>query len=175
MTTPPAEPTPVEPFDATVAGVQALLPHATLYDALPTGRRGVTTANVTAWLTELSNRVDLRLSGWRRLRATATAEEEAAGHPAPLARLTAYARDLVHNGAASYAEAARFPERADTTDTAYAGVLWARFTSGLDELTAWLKDELTVEGELEPGPDAGIGGDVAYSFPDPFPWSSVRF
>lgn len=170
-----ADPPPVEPFDATVAGVRNLLPHADIVDTLPTGRRGVTTGMVAAWLAELSGKVDLRLSGWRRLRAQQTIEEAAAGHDAPLARFMGAARDIVHNGAGSYTEAARFPERATSEESSYSGVLWQRYQDGLAELAAWLEEELTTPGgEVEPGPDVASAS-PAYSFPDAFPWSSVRF
>lgn len=171
-----ADPAPTEPYDATVEGVRALLPHATIPDSLPAGGRGVTTSHVAAWLAELSGRVDLRLAGWRRLRVARTEQEESDNHPSPSERFTAAARDLVHNGAASYTEAARYPERAGVTDTSYAAVLWNRYTSGLDDLEAWLTDELATGDEGEVDPETGTAyGDPGYSFPEPFPWSGVRF
>lgn len=159
---------PVVPYGANLAGVKALVPEAPVPEALGPGDRGVTAPQVRTWIASLSARVDVRLSGWRRLRTVATAAEIAAGEAPPRDRLEVAAADLVHNGAASYLEAARFPERASKADTSYAEVLWRRFVDGLDELTAWLAAELDNDaGGTQPGdvePAAGAGG-LGYSFP----------
>lgn len=157
--------TPAPPFGATLDGVKALIPHAAVVETLGPGDRGVTAAQARAWVASLSSAVDLRLTGWNLLRAAPTAEETAAGQPAPQARLKAAAADLVHQGAASYLEAARFPERARPADTSYAEVLWRRYTEGLEALTAWLETELEdTEGGIVEGATAGLG--IAYSFPE---------
>ncbi len=170
------DPAPAPPFAATVAGVRALIPEATIPDVLPAGRKGVITAQVTGWLTELSNRVDLRVAGWRRLRVDQNTAEAADGTPAPLDRFKGAARDVVHNGAASYTEAARYPERARVADSSYAGVLWERFETGLAELAAWVDTELTGDdvdtGVIEPGndPDTPAG-----NFPPATRWGTARW
>lgn len=166
---------PVPPFGATVAGVEALLPDATIYDVLPAGRKGVTKAQTAAWLDELSGRVAIRLGGWARLRATVL-DGEPVDAATPYTQLVDAARTVVHNGAASYVEAARFPERAAAADTSYAGVLWARFTDGLADLAGWLERELAEADNVdvvEPGPvdaDAPLG-----NFPAAVGWSGVPF
>lgn len=167
---------PVPPFAATVDGVRALLPDAQILDTLPPGRRGVTAGQVAGWLAELSGRADLRLTAWRRLRAEPTDIEDLAGEQAPRARFEAAMRDAVHNGAASYTEAARFPERAALSDTSYAAVLWARYTLALAELEAWMAVELddtdADDTAIEPGHTAGT---VAFSFPPVNRWERVRW
>lgn len=158
---------PVDPFGALLAGVKALVPEAPLPEALAAGERGVTAGQVVAWIGSLSSQVDLRLTGWRRLRDVATAEEEAAGELAPRARLEAAAADLVQNGAASYLEAARFPERARPADSSsYAAVLWARYVDGLTALAGWLTAELEDASPPDDVLTARPSG-LAYSFPDP--------
>lgn len=156
---------PVPPFSATVDGAAALVPEATLPEALGPGERGVTVGQVAAWVASLSGRLEVRLTGWRRLRDVPTDEETAAGDLAPRDRLRAAAADLVHNGAASYLEAARFPERAAQSDTSYAAVLWARFVEGEDLLATWLEAELDTDGAGDGDVvDLGLGG-IGYSFP----------
>lgn len=129
---------PVAPFDATVAGVTALVPEATVVDTVVPGQRAVTRDQVASWVAALSANVDARLTARSRLDAD---------DPRSVA-VVAAARDLVHNGAASYLEAARHPERASKTDTSYAEVLWARYTDGLVALAA------TLDGWLDDG--AGV-------------------
>lgn len=161
MTTP--APPPVAPFGATVAGVLALTPEATLVTAaqLVAGRRGVTEADVIGWLEGLSARVSLRLDGWERLEAVVI---DGADSLPDRAILIAQARDLVHNGAASYLEAARYPERAAKADTSYAAVLWARFEGGLELLYGWLSVRVNT-GLLEGGATGGTPS-LDFSFPE---------
>src|SRR4051812_38659784 len=131
--------TPHLPFGATVAGVAALVPSAPIRDEIPAGQKGITTAQVEAWLDELSNTVDLRLTGRERLRSD---ERKAA--------LVDAAKGIVQTGAASYVEAARFSERAAVADTSYAEVLWRRYQSALGELVALLASWLADEDDAEP-------------------------
>lgn len=167
---------PRGPFGATVDGVIALVPTARLLDdtavpvpvptgGLEPGRGGgtfaVSVSTVAAWVEELSARLALRLDGWQRLTATPVAPETTSDRD----QLVAFARDLVHNGAASYLEAARYPERSAAATTSYAAVLWARFESGLADLSTWL------ERRLEDGTDVAdapaLAGVPAASFPPP--------
>lgn len=158
--TAPAEPVP--PFGTTVAGVLALVPEAKLVteEAKAAGAKGVTELDVLGWLDGLSATVSLRLDGWEQLEAVATDELDSL----PDRELfVARARDLVHNGAASYLEAARYPERAGRAGTSYDTVLWARFEAGLLELAGWLSRRVDTG-------DSGVASaapSLAYSFPEP--------
>ena len=158
--TAPAEPVP--PFGATVAGVLALVPEAKLVTQADrdAGRHGVTVEDVLGWLAGLSATVSLRLDGWEQLEAATTDELDSL----PDRELfVARARDLVHNGAASYLEAARYPERAGRAGTSYDTVLWARFEAGLLELAGWLSRRVDT-GEA----GASVAApSLAYSFPEP--------
>jgi hypothetical protein len=169
------DPTPapetLPPFGANVDGVRALIPEAPILAVLPPGGKGVTVDMVTGWLTEFTRRLSLALDGWERLRSTPTIEEAAAGIAAPRDDFAALVRNLIHNAVASYTEAARFPERAET---GYASVLWARFTTGLDSLSAWLVAELN-SGDVEAPGAEGPAGTGAYSFPPPTFTSRLRF
>lgn len=133
---------PVEPFDATVAGVTALVPEATVVDTVVPGQRAVTHDQVTSWVAALSANVDARLAARGRL----------PGDDPRSVAVVAAARDLVHNGAASYLEAARHPERASKTDSSYAEVLWQRYTGGLAALGAALDGWLDDGAGLAPAP-----------------------
>lgn len=160
--TSPAEPVP--PFGATVAGVLALVPEAKLITAADrtAGRFGVTADDVLEWLAGLSARVSRTLDGWEQLEAVTT--DDADSLP-DRALLIAEARDAVHNGAASYLEAARYPERAGRAGTSYDTVLWARFERILEELYAWLRVRVDTG---EAGAELAGGGapSLAYSFPE---------
>lgn len=139
---------PIPPFDATVAGVQALLPHATFVDEKGVGQKALSTADVATFVEDITGRVQARLGHrWETLDEPLLTVIHAAG------------RDVVHNGAASYAQAARFPEQADKALDTYAEVLWQRYLDGLDALAAmvagWVDDET---------PDGGTGVPVG-SFP----------
>jgi hypothetical protein len=142
----PTPPPPVDPFGVTVADVAAFVPEASILDTLGEGQRGVTTAQVVDWLTGLSARVESAVDGW-----TSLPEDKQT-------LIAAEARDLIANGAASYLEAARHPERASKADTSYAQVLWDRWLTGLGALAAhvseWLDEDPTT-----------THGKPAYSFP----------
>jgi hypothetical protein len=155
-----AQSDPIEPFGASVSGVSALVPAAPVLDALQPGQKGVTAAQVALWVEELSEAVDLRLAGRERLR-----------NEARLASLLKAARGVIHNGAASYLESARFAERAAVADTTYGEVLWKRYTDGLrelvDMLTAWLSDQDDSTPEANNAP--------AWSFPETSFPDGMRF
>lgn len=157
-----ADPTP--PFGASVDGVQGLVPEARLLEQPPASptSRGVTRGQVEGWLEELTGVVELRLDGWRGLRAEASPEEVAAGVDAPRVRLVRWARAAIQTAAASYVEAARFPERASKADTSYAEVLWRRYESLIADLATWLTDALE---DGTPGGDVTGTGGAAGSFP----------
>lgn len=165
--------TPVEPFGATGKGAADLVPEARLIpgDTVPAGKYGVTEAQVEAWVRELTGAVALRLAGWQGLSATPVAPETTSDRD----QLIAYARTIVHNGAASYLEAARFPERASNADTSYAAVLWARYRDGLADLAGWLEARLDEGTVTEPTPpDAGSDGPIG-SFPAVLFGDGLRF
>lgn len=135
-------------WGATPDGVSALLPHATITDTLAPGQKGVTTADVQLWIDDLSARVAARVIGWDSLRI----EYQDA--------VRSTAADLVHNGAASYAEAARFPERASNQHggTSYPEILWERYTSGLEALAAQVTEWLAESGTEPDGRRTGPSG-----------------
>lgn len=169
---------PVAPFGATRAGVTGLVPEARLVagDVLVEGRYGVTEAQVDRWLDELSGDVSVRLDGWERLTDEPVLDELGAVLiEGDRTRLRAWAAGVIHNGAASYLEAARHPERSSLNEDTYSGVLWARYTTGLDKLAGWLDLRLAA---LEPGDvdlaDAYAGG-PAFEFPAPLVGDGLRF
>lgn len=169
---------PVAPFGATRAGVLGLVPETRLVpgDVLVEGRYGVTEAQVDRWLDELSGDVSVRLDGWERLSDNPVLDDQGAELIAgDRTRLRAWAAGVVHNGAASYLEDARHPERAGVNDTAYGAVLWARYEAGLDKLAAWLELRLASPdaGDAEE-PVAELAG-IAYSFPTPLVGDRLRF
>lgn len=168
---------PVPPFGATRDGVTGLVPEARLLpgDLVPVGKYGVTEAQVDAWVVELTDVVAMTLDGWERLDNTPVLATAADGTVLTVLvegdrdRLLGSARTVVHNGAASYLEAARHPERAAVNDTSYAAVLWARYTDGLTRLADWLTARLAdLEAGDTPEPVVGeLAGGTAYSFPAP--------
>lgn len=171
---------PVPPFGATRDGVTGLVPEARLTrdNQLVEGRYGVSEGQVDRWIDELSGDVSVRLDGWERLSNTATLEDPQADPSVVLVagdrdRLRAWAAGVVHNGAASYLEAARHPERAGVNDTSYAAILWDRYVTGLDTLAAWLTDRLDAADDGDQ--PAADGGGIAYSFPAPLVGDLLRF
>lgn len=170
---------PVAPFGATRAGVTALVPEAKLVPGdgpLVAGQYGVTEAQVDAWVDELSESVAMTLDGWERLSVvdTLAADGTTILVVSDRERFLGSARTLVHNGAASYLEAARHPERAAVNDTSYAAVLWARYTDGLDRLAAWLLRRLEdPDADVTPEPDLHAG--PLHNFPTPLIGDGLRF
>lgn len=153
------------PFGASVQGTWSLVPEARLWNGEgmpPEGTYAVTAAQVRAWVEELTGVVAMTLTGWQRLSSTPVEPETTSDRD----QLIEYARTVVHNGAASYLEAARHPERARQNDTSYAAVLWARYTDGLDRLATWLAERLAASAPgdaVEPASTAG----GAFAFPLP--------
>lgn len=180
MTTTPPEAVPVPPFGASVAGTWSLVPEARLYTGPmppPEGTYAITVAQVAAWVDELTDAVAMVLDGWERLsNDTVLADDEVTVLiEGDRDRLLGSARTIIHNGAASYLEAARHPERAAVNDTSYAAVLWARYTDGLDRLAAWLTKRLEdpqAGDETEP---ELVNGGAVYSFPTPLVGDGLRF
>ena len=149
-----------EPWAATLEGVAALIPDWKIPAALTPGQTGLTAVQVEGWLAELSGIVSLRLAGWDGLPADRSE---------PLVRA---GRDAIQNGAASYVEAARHPDRAGKGATSYSDVLWSRFTERLDNLAellaVWLEDPaVAVDGPTSAAP--------AFAFPDAAILDSLRF
>jgi hypothetical protein len=143
---------PVAPFDATVAGVIALLPQASFPDVLAVGQKAVTKTDIYGYVEDVTGQVRLRIADYTRLK------EELQ----PI--VTAAARDIVHNGAGAYTQDARFPEKSGKTRDSYAEVLWTRYQEGLAQLekqvAAWLRDEDKAT------PDGG-GSGPGWCFPPP--------
>ena len=167
---------PVAPYGATRAGVTGLVPEARLVpgDVLVEGRYGVPEAQVDRWLDELSGDVSVRLDGWERLTDTPVVDElDVVLIEGDRTRLRAWAAGVIHNGAASYLEAARHPERSSVNEDSYSAVLWARYVTGLDKLAAWLTLRLV---EADPGDavdPASLG--PAFYFPEPLVGDRLRF
>lgn len=159
--------TPVDPFGATVDGVTALVPEVRLAEApLPVGKYAVTVQQVRAWVEELSAAVAMRVDGWHRLAVEPDDGEQTSDRD----QFLAFARTVVHNGVASYTEAARHPER----PSAYAAVLWDRYTTGRDELVGWLTDRLATSTAGDTPEQPSVSG-LAWSFPSPLIGDSLRF
>lgn len=142
----------VASWGCSVDGVQALLPDAVFPTTMTPGQKGLTRSQVETWLIELSGVAALRLTGFTKL-----------VDPERITALTDAARDAVHNGAASYVEAARHPDRAGKGATSYADVLWSRFTDRLTDLAELLEEWLTDPDDATTG-DAP-GPSPAFSFP----------
>lgn len=165
--------TPTPPFGATVDGVTALVPEARLVDGTPAaGQYGVTVTQVQAWVDELTGVVAMTLDHWQRLSDEPVEPEDTSDR----AQLCEYARTVIHNGAASYLEAARHPELAsNVNDTSYAAVLWSRYTDGLDRVAAWLEKRLADQDPADtPEPQAATGF-TDYAFPPPLIGDNLRF
>lgn len=97
----------------------------------------ITSTQVEAWIRQVSSRVTTRLKRFYLVSPDV---------PFYLTVLSS-ARDVVANGAASYAYAAAAPEKASTADTtSYAEVLWRRYLDGLEVLEEmvddWVKDNV---------------------------------
>ncbi|QOP66252.1 hypothetical protein SEA_PIPPA_11 [Arthrobacter phage Pippa] len=136
-------------WGVTVDEVSALAPHIGLYDGSTTeptpaddvfgetAKGKVSRAEVEQFITDVAGRVDLRL--WRLSRIVPDS------HPATV--LARACHDLVVTGAAHYLVAAAFPSNAALNeDTSLSGLLWRRFTDGLDSLSAQL-DAIIDEGD----------------------------
>lgn len=157
------------PFGVTVDGVTSLVPEVRLWnsdDPLPTGTYKITATQVVAWLEELTDAVSIATDGWERLSVTPTLDVDGTTVliESDRDRFIGTARTIVHNGAASYLEAARRPESAARTESSYADVLWNRYETGLTRLVAWLTLRLDVPEPGDTDPDAGA---LAYAFPCP--------
>lgn len=114
-------------YGATIDDVKALLPHLAL---------GSEASDLGAESQPSEPDVDRFLNwaaSWVRQRAGAIPNEdpELAGQENPT---WAMARSVTILGAAAWTEAGGFPERADLSESTYAGMLWSQFKDGLDEL-----------------------------------------
>jgi hypothetical protein len=157
-------PVAIGPFAATVDAVYNLAPEAERVtdgnlSKLPTP---ITEDTVARWVEEVSAAVSVGIGPWASFTGPT------------LERVSAAARAVVANGAASYLEAARYPTRADLNDSTYAGVLWRRYTDGV----ATLAGQVTALIDAG-GPDViiftGRAGPFGV-FPEPYfvdgdPWS----
>lgn len=133
-------------FDTLVDAVYALCPEADRVTDANNGSRlqtPITEDTVASWIVDVSAAVDAGIGPWGDITGTVV-----------LARVTAAARAVVANGAASYLEAARYPTRANLNDSTYAGVLWQRYLAGLAQLKAEVKEIITDD---DPG-DVDVDG-----------------
>lgn len=131
-------------FGADVAGVRRLLPTITIEaDTEPSK------ADVEAWLVEFTGNVARRLGD---LAALSNAQRE---------EITTAAKGLVHLAVAATTYDAHFPERAGVTEQSYGGVLWDRYTTGLDELDTEVTELLTAPENVT------AGATPLASFPEP--------
>lgn len=159
----------VPPWGATVNGALSLLPDAVLLGQEPSANganRGVSRLRAYAWVEELSGQVALRLDGWSTLSADLNDDTQLSDRD----NLKTSARSLVHNGVASYIQAARY---SGDDRSGYATILWERYTTGLDVLTGWLTRRL--EGEDPAAQDGGAIGGAVGRFPPPFYRDQMRF
>lgn len=139
----------VTTWGATVDEVSAVAPHIGLitsstepagpvddvFGESTTGK--ITRAQVQSWIEDIAARIELRLSKLSRIVVDSPARSV----------LTRACHDLTVTGAASYLVAAAFPSNAGINgDSSYAGLLWARFESGLDDLAAQL-DAIIDDGD----------------------------
>lgn len=159
---PPADPyVEVPPFGATVQGAADLVPEARLLPSPPAdGEFGIPVSTVAAWVEELTGVVAMTLTGWQRLNDEPVAPETTSDRD----QLVEAARTVIHNGAASYLEAARHPERSSANADTYSQVLWERYSTGLDRLAAWLTGRLD---SAEPGDTPDVDSGAASAFPAP--------
>lgn len=147
---------PVPPYSATVDGVRAHIPLTSI-----TTETHPSVANVEHYLAQLSGTVRARIG-------------DLAGHPLE-AVLTEAARGVVEVGAASMAEAAGFPERADRADTSYAGLLWDRHRQMLDDLVAAVLGDIDGDGDPDAGGGGLLAGTPASHFPEPLYIRDIGF
>ncbi|RGA03660.1 hypothetical protein DI270_017365 [Microbispora triticiradicis] len=109
----------------------------------------ITDDTLTQWITEGAAQVAGRIRGYAALA------------PATTVQIEAQARGLVHLYAASFLADASHPERA--AGRARLGeVYWERYTAGLNQLTAWVRDVIDT-GQGSGGPP----GSAAWAFPPP--------
>lgn len=141
------------PYGATLDGVRAHLPHARFGpDTRPSED------NVEHFLARIGAQVRARTGD-----LSAHADTEA---------LTDLARTAVELGAASLAESAAFPERADQASTSYAAVLWEQYREALADLLLALGIDVT---EPAPGGGGGTAGTAAGVFPEPLVTRAIGF
>lgn len=131
-------------FGADVAGVRRLLPTVAIEASTEPSE-----ADVQVWLAEFTGNVARRLGD---LTALSEAQRD---------EIRTAAKGLVHLAVAATTFDAHFPERAGLADESYGGVLWDRYTTGLNELDT----EVT---ELRTAPENVTAGSTPlYSFPEP--------
>lgn len=157
-------------WGVSVQDVLALAPHVTVITSAtqqPTPdpeygvgtQRYITTQQVLGWIVDVASRV--------------AAHRLALGIDVPEVQgaLDLLAADAVKNGSGAYLVDAAFPARSGINDqAAYGQVLWSRYQSALDSMTA-LADRLRPGGG--DGPILPQGGAVGFfppvSIPDPWP------
>lgn len=143
---PPADAS--NPFGLSVQDVHRLVPYRQLpsapADAYPSGTLALSTQDIEAWIAQLSGDLMGRLT----LAAGVFLADSVAWGQVYL-----MCRDAVSNGAASYWEAAFYPERAGVNDTTYAGVLWQRYLRSVEAIEKMIQ---TLLSQSDQGGD-GLG------------------
>lgn len=115
----------------------------------------VTTSEVTAWIEQLTGRLDAMLTDLDRVNTASSTYTS----------LVTSGRDAIANGVASYIEAAGHPEQAATAESSYATVLWDRWQTITSQLRNDLAAALDANGPGV-GPPTGRSA-AAWSFPPP--------
>lgn len=131
-------------FGADVAGVRRLLPTVAIEASTEPSE-----ADVQVWLAEFTGNVARRLGD---LTALSEAQRD---------EIRTAAKGLVHLAVAATTFDAHFPERAGLADESYGGVLWDRYTTGLNELDTEVTELLTAPENVT------AGATPRYSFPEP--------
>lgn len=124
--------------------------------------RSVGDEDITAWITEVSAVVDVKLRKRSKLA------------PANLVRVMAAGKTVVKVGAAAYLVDAAAPIRAGVGDnSSYGHVLWTRYQTELDDLVAAIDEWVNDGGGDEEGSPPRSGGAGSFQtpiFPDELTW-----
>jgi hypothetical protein len=164
------------PFGLDLRDVHRLVPYRQLPSApgaaFPADTVVLSEDDIMAWVSQLSGDLVGRLAAAAPIFLTS---------PSAWGQVFLMGRDAVSNGAASYWEAAFYPEKAGVNDTSYSGVLWQRYLRAIEAIDRLVDTLLSQSGagDLPGGPDApiyveGAGWIVSLfppvAFPDTIRW-----